>query len=102
MRDQIEIKRAKLKAEIENAEIFLKGNLKSLSISKYLVPSPEFLTDKVGDLIFKPKKSIASLDMVTRNILPKSNIIRKLMKYLNLFVKLFNQFSPTQIAQENR
>lgn len=94
MENTVEKRRRLLKSEIELAENLLITNAKRVSFSKYLVPSSDMVKAGIEGVLSDPQKSVESLDMISRSLLPKSHLIRKVLKYINLAWKLMDNFAP--------
>ena len=90
----IQERKAFLKAEIERAENNLGNKMKSIKVTNYLFPSANIITDLTKALVNKPDTTIQSLDSISRQILPKDNRFRSILKYLNVGLNYYRQLFP--------
>lgn len=92
MKDRIQERKNKLQAEIKIAETILLRNIHNVRIQKYFPPHSSLLMEGAEYILKEPHKSIETFDMVSRSVLPKSNIIRKVLRYLNVLLKIVENF----------
>ena len=80
-------RKLKLQLEIESAEYQLSKNLENLDIKDYLETPSIGLPDLNLQSIQSATNVIPQVDAIARNILPKDNIIRSILRYTNLVIK---------------
>lgn len=91
---ELENIKAKLNQEIQFAQKQLLQNIESFSLSQSIEEQAVgTLTSVSSSLMSNPENLIPKLDTASRYFFDESNIIRKILKYAQLFIKTKNIFS---------
>jgi len=93
MEDLFEIKRKRLKAEIDVAEALLRENLGNVHVLDYIAPAASsILPAAVTNAVDNPVDSVIKMDFLSRRILGPDNWFRHALKIATTFFKGYRLF----------